>query len=252
MSLGVMKRLLSKTLVKAFDSAVAYAKNKGAVLVAAAGNENSRVENSYPAGIRDVISVGAIQPVTDQRASFSNFGKSLDFVAPGVDVLSLKANGVTFGLSSGNPDYVRASGTSMSSPIVAGTVALLRAWNPLLTFSDIYNRLKASAVDLGAAGFDQFYGFGLVDALGAFLVGSSSSLAGTAANSPSGEHGNKNRGQKGPSVTGYEIPLSSPGSPQFTGPVGIPLGWYTGSLSGHKKSVAGSLEVRKKNRRASV
>jgi len=171
MSLGVLKNYLSRSWQISLENAVSYAISRGAVVVAAAGNNNSRVENTYPAGIKDVIAVGAIEPVTDQRAYFSNFGKLLDFVAPGVDILSLRAGGTSFGSSSVlDPAYSRASGTSFSSPIVAGVVALIRSKFPLLNLNDIYQRLKNSAVDLGSRGFDNYYGYGLVDALGALTV----------------------------------------------------------------------------------
>ena len=169
LSLGVAKAFLSKTLQTSFQNAVKYALGKGAVVVAAAGNEGSDVKNSYPAGIHDVIAVGATDP-TNQRAYFSNFGTELDFMAPGVDILSLRASGTSFGSNSTDPAYSRASGTSMASPIVAGVVALLKSWNPLMSFSEVYGRLRLSAVDLGSAGFDKFYGYGLVDAFGALSV----------------------------------------------------------------------------------
>ena len=172
LSLGVFKNWLSKSTQIAFQNAVAYAKSKGSIVVAAAGNDGSRVENDYPAGIPDVIAVGATEPVTDNRAYFSNFGKLLDFVAPGVDILSLNAaGGQNFGGSTGNPNYTRASGTSFSSPIVAGIVALLRGQNQAFTYNQIYGFLKQSAIDLGAAGFDIYYGWGLADALGAVTLG---------------------------------------------------------------------------------
>ena len=171
LSLGILKNYLSKSLKSAFESAVNYAKNRGTVVVAAAGNSNARVEDNYPSGIKDVIAVGAIDP-NNQRAWFSNFGQLLDFVAPGVDVLSLKAAGVSFGSSSVvDPDYVRASGTSMASPVVAGVVALLRAQNPNITYSQILDKLKRSAIDLGPSGFDINYGWGMVDAFGALALG---------------------------------------------------------------------------------
>ena len=172
LSLGVFKNLLSKYWQNAFQSAVAYAKSKGSIVVAAAGNDGGRVENDYPAGIPDVIAVGATEPVTDNRAYFSNFGKLLDFVAPGVDILSLNAaGGQNFGGGTGNPNYTRASGTSFSSPIVAGIVALLRGQNQAFTYNQIYGFLKQSTVDLGTAGFDYYYGWGLVDAFGALALG---------------------------------------------------------------------------------
>ncbi|HXV27735.1 MAG TPA: S8 family peptidase, partial [bacterium] len=177
MSLGIMKNFLSKTLQKLFNNAVQYAVGKGAVVVAAAGNDGANIKNTYPAALSNVIAVGATEPVTNKRAYFSNFGSQLDFVAPGVDVLSLRAGGTSFGLNSTNFAYSRASGTSMASPIVAGVVALLRSWNPLLSLTDIYNRLKNSAVDLGSAGFDSYYGYGLVNAFAALTYGTSTSTS---------------------------------------------------------------------------
>ncbi len=176
MSLGIMKNFLSRTLQNMLNSAVQYAVGKGSVVVAAAGNDGSNIKNTYPAALSNVIAVGAIEPVTDKRAYFSNFGSQLDFVAPGVDVLSLRAGNTSFGLNSTNSAYSRASGTSMASPVVAGVVALLRAWNPLLTLSDIYKRLKDSAVDLGSAGFDSYYGYGMVNAFAALTLGTASAV----------------------------------------------------------------------------
>ena len=190
LSLGILKSFLSKSLKSSFESAVSYAKNKGTIVVAAAGNSNANVANNYPGGIKDVIAVGATDP-NNQRAWFSNFGLLLDFVAPGVDVLSLKAAGVSFGASSVvDPDYVRATGTSMASPVVAGVVALLRAQNPAITYNQILDKLKRSAIDLGPAGFDTNYGWGLVDAFGALTLGaqaaskSASSVSLSAASNP--------------------------------------------------------------------
>ena len=183
MSLGLMKFYLSYSLRVSLENAVKYAIGKGSVVVAAAGNDNSNVSNFYPAAIRDVIAVGAVEPVTHNRAWFSNYGSSfpgssngltaLDFVAPGVDVLSLRAGGTSFGSNSTDSNYSRASGTSMASPVVAGTVALLKAQYPTFTLNDIYNRLKNSATDLGTRGFDRYYGYGLVNAYKALTFGSS-------------------------------------------------------------------------------
>jgi len=234
MSLGVLKAFLSKSLRSAFERAVSYAKGKGTVVVAAAGNDASRVENSYPAGIRDVVAVGAIEPVTDQRAWFSNFGKLLDLMAPGVDVLSLKASGVSFGSSSVvDPNYVRASGTSMASPVVAGVVALMLSENPLLTYDQVVSRLRSSAVDLGASGFDIYYGYGLVDALGA--VASAAASVASISESQNQSSFSKKRNQIGDSSAkamdpSPALPTPSPGSARTIQTVLVPLSWYTGSV----------------------
>ena len=76
----------SQTLI----DAVATARALGAVVVAAAGNAGNVADEYQPAGLPGVIAVGASDP-TDGRAYFSNYGEVLSVMAPGVDVLSLKA-----------------------------------------------------------------------------------------------------------------------------------------------------------------
>lgn len=176
MSLGVFKNFLSKSLQNAFKDAVSYAKSKGTVTVAAAGNSNANVTNTYPAAIAD-LAVGAIDS-NKNRASFSNYGNLLDLVAAGVSLLMPRATGTSFGSSCvSNSKYSCASGTSFSSPIVAGVVALLRAYDSSLTVDQIYKRLTGTAVDLGTPGFDKYYGYGLVDAYKALTLSSSSASA---------------------------------------------------------------------------
>ena len=177
MSLGVPGSSLSSTLMSAFVKAINYANNQGVTVVAAAGNYNQDVSTFYPAALSNVISVGATD-ANNTRAGFSNWGSALDVMAPGVDILSLKAAGTSFGASSVvDPNYVRASGTSMAAPFVAGTVALLKARYPGLTYNDIYMALTRSAKDLGSVGFDYLYGYGLVDAYRALTTLGGSSLS---------------------------------------------------------------------------
>lgn len=224
MSLGIMRAFLPKSLQTALVNAVKYALGKGSVVVAAAGNENSNVNNEYPAGIHDVIAVGATDP-NNKRAWFSNFGSELDLVAPGVDVLSLRAGGTNFGSNSGDPDYSRASGTSMASPIVAGTVALIRAKYPALSFNAIYDRLRYSAVDLGTRGFDKYYGYGLVNAYKALTYssgsGSGSSLSGKGSSSGSGSGGSSSGKWHKAFEGGIELPNLNPGPGSSIG------NWYS-------------------------
>jgi subtilisin family serine protease len=66
-----------------------------------------------------------------------------DVTAPGVDVCAARATGTTMGdLDCGNNDYVRASGTSMAAPMVAGEIALLKEINPTATYDQILNSVK--------------------------------------------------------------------------------------------------------------
>lgn len=126
----------------------AYA--KGVVLVAAAGNEAGAVE--YPAAYSSVIAVAATD-ARNVRASFSNFGPQIALAAPGVEIYSTYKGG----------SYATMSGTSMACPHVSGAAAL--AWASGLTSATaVRERLITTATDLGSAGFDAGYGYGLVDA----------------------------------------------------------------------------------------
>ncbi|MFX1499059.1 MAG: S8 family serine peptidase [Promethearchaeota archaeon] len=125
--------------------------NEGIVLVAASGNNNGAI--SYPAKYDSVIAVGAINSGLT-RASFSNYGSELDLVAPGVDIYSTVLNS--------NFDYM--SGTSMACPMVAGVCALILCTNPFMQPREVRWCLYNSTTDLGSSGWDQYYGWGLVNA----------------------------------------------------------------------------------------
>ena len=134
----------------AFDN-VYY--NYGIINVGAAGNNGSYSGAGdtigYPARYDSVIAVAATDQ-NDQRASWSSTGPDLEISAPGVAINSASIGG----------GYWEKSGTSMASPHVAGTVALMIAAG----VSDIRGQLESTADDLGAAGWDSQYGYGLVDA----------------------------------------------------------------------------------------
>jgi subtilisin family serine protease len=127
------------------------ARAAGILVVAASGNSGSPVME-YPAGLRGVVSVGAVDR-EDLQADFSTFNRGVDLTAPGVDILSTTGG-----------DYEEFSGTSMASPHVAGVAALIWAARPSLTVAELEAVLRASAVDLGDPGRDDVYGSGRVDA----------------------------------------------------------------------------------------
>ena len=141
-----------------FDAAVQYAHNNGLVIVAAAGNDAVNIP-MYPASYNNVISVGSTDNY-DSRSYFSNYGTTIDIVAPGSNIWSTLPYGKFGGMS----------GTSMASPIVAGVAALIKSNEPNLSNIEIENRLIETAVDLGGAGYDIYYGHGKVDAATALKI----------------------------------------------------------------------------------
>ncbi len=156
MSLG------STSKVTAVTNAIAYARSKGVVVVAAAGNERaSGSPTSYPGADAGVIGVAATDSA-DKVASYSNAGSYVDVAAPGSSILSTYPTAL--GSKTG---YATMNGTSMASPHVAAVAALLKAYQPSLTPDQVETTLESSAVDLGTAGRDNDYGYGRIDALAA-------------------------------------------------------------------------------------
>ena len=134
----------------ALDAALSDAARAGVLLVAAAGNDGDSTAN-YPAFHPDVVSVAATD-ASNKRASFSNCNSDVEIAAPGVDVWST---------APGNA-YAPFSGTSMATPHVSGVAALVM-WKKNLTAAQTRTALTGTAVDLGAAGRDTCFGFGLVN-----------------------------------------------------------------------------------------
>ena len=133
--------------------AVRYALARNVVVVAAAGNERAKGNpTSYPAAYPGVIAVAATDSA-DRIASFSSAASYVAVAAPGVGILSTVRGG----------SYTTMSGTSMATPFVAATVALLRAADPALTPARAAQVLQATADDLGPVGRDRDTGYGLID-----------------------------------------------------------------------------------------
>jgi len=121
-------------------------RDRNIVVVAAMGNEYEEGNpTGFPAAYQDVIAVGAISSEL-RRASFSNTGRHIWVVAPGVDILST----VPMKKSSYREEtkYASWNGTSMATPHVTGAVALYRAKKPRATFDQVANALKRTAKKL--------------------------------------------------------------------------------------------------------
>jgi hypothetical protein len=114
----------------------------GVVVVAAMGNEfedGNPIE--YPAALNEVCAVGATDQL-DRRADFSNTGRHIDLVAPGVEILSTTP---TYRYAEGRRRYDSWDGTSMATPHVAAAAALVAARHPTWTPPRIIARLKRTA-----------------------------------------------------------------------------------------------------------
>lgn len=143
----------SITLHNAVDNAY----NSGVLLVAAGGNNNGG-SVLYPGAYGSVIAVSATD-ANDQIAGFSSVGPEIELAAPGVNIYSTVRGG-----------YAYMSGTSMAAPHVTGDAALIYSTNfPDVNGDGLRNNkdvreLLHNAKDLGTAGKDNMFGYGLVDA----------------------------------------------------------------------------------------
>ncbi len=141
------------------QDAVAKAIESGVTIVAAAGNEGWD-EYSTPASYEGVISVGSTNS-QNKLSSFSNYGPSVDIVAPGEAIYN-----TVFDFMKGS-SFAEMSGTSMASPVVAGVVSLLKSKYPDLKPFEVEAILENTAKDLGDKGYDLKYANGLVDPVAA-------------------------------------------------------------------------------------
>ncbi len=136
-------------------NAIKYVRSRGTLVVSAAGNSGG-AGVSIPGCISHSVTVGAVDSA-DRIASFSSRGKAVDITAPGV---SLYSTGL-------NNSYLKASGTSMATPVVSGTAALIKFAHPDYSISQAENALFKTAKDLGKRGKDTSYGWGRLDAYAA-------------------------------------------------------------------------------------
>lgn len=143
-------------------NAIQYAMDRGALIIAAAGN-NGVDQVYYPAANQGVIAVGAVDALGN-HLDFSNFGNEIDISAPGYAL-----NAAWTG-----DQAVSVSGTSFSAPIVVGALAAImtEAGPGNLTPTQAWNLLSAYLNDGGAAGTDPQLGAGMPD-LGRVLTGNS-------------------------------------------------------------------------------
>ncbi|MGA1874685.1 MAG: S8 family serine peptidase [bacterium] len=159
------------------QAAVTAAYNSGVSVICSAGNAGSSVPE-YPASYPECISVSAIR-YDYTLPAYSNYGLYVDVCAPGGDLsVDQNADGFGDGILQQTHNgtnfttfyYYFMEGTSPACALVSGVAALIVSKSTVpLTALDVTNILTGSATDLGTAGWDQYFGYGLVNAYLAVL-----------------------------------------------------------------------------------
>jgi hypothetical protein len=136
---------------KVLRDAITYARNRGVLLVASAGNNNTSTPQ-YPAAYPGVVTVASTN-LADRKAPFSNYGASIVVDAPGVDIISAYPDG----------GYAMVSGTSFSAPKVAGALALVLR----LRTTGVISSVNSTAVNVDSRNpeYYQKLGHGRIDIL---------------------------------------------------------------------------------------
>jgi subtilisin family serine protease len=132
------------------DRLIRDAVARGHTIVAAAGNGGPTAPPAYPAAVPGVVAVTAVDK--DLKVyRYANRGRYITVAAPGVDVVAARAPG----------GYARFTGTSFATPHVTAWLARCRAGG--ISGAACTDRLRRTARDLGTAGFDETYGFGVIE-----------------------------------------------------------------------------------------
>ncbi|MBI5700710.1 S8 family peptidase [Candidatus Saganbacteria bacterium] len=149
MSLGTLN------FSQSMADAVAYAYGKNCAMFSSSGNESSLTVD-YPAKLAGVIAVSAVDK-NKNITPYSNSGPEISVCAPGGTSDSAIYSTIP------SSTYGYKYGTSMAAPLVSGLAALLFSKFPSITRDQVYYRITSEAEDLGTAGKDNFYGYGIIN-----------------------------------------------------------------------------------------
>lgn len=164
------------TFNQAMQDAATYAHNKGVLVVASMGNDDTNTP-AYPAAYSNVMAVSATSQ-SNSLAYYSNFGSHTDIAAPGGEMYGYHdTGGILSTMPTYNVDlttsyeyynnYDYLQGTSQASPYVSGLAALVWSQAPGMTNTQVQQAIQNTALDLGASGWDQFFGYGRINAYAA-------------------------------------------------------------------------------------
>ena len=166
MSVGAKEDANNAAAIKSMKEIIDNAANRGIIVVAAAGNHDSTTNNKndlnkdspfmYPGAFNNVISVASV----DSNGSYSSFSYHNSFV----DVAACGGSVHVLDFKNLAPSgYKTDSGTSFSSPYMASVAALVKQIEPEADVNRFRSLLQATSQDMGAPGWDTFYGFGIVN-----------------------------------------------------------------------------------------
>ena len=145
------------------QSAIAYAWQHDVLVIAAAGNSSSSTP-FFPASAGFATAISASDS-NNNIASFSNYGYDIGVAAPGNAILSTVP---TYPVYIGVENYAYMSGTSMAAPHVAAVGGLVETSNPNLPGAALLEQIEQTAnSNVANGGWDQYYGYGVVNAYNA-------------------------------------------------------------------------------------
>lgn len=164
---------------QAMQDAVNAAHSAGRLVVAAMGNDRSGNPTKYPAAYGNVFAVAATDRY-DNYTWYSQYGAHCDIAAPGGDMSYYHdPDGVystlpTYACTMSSAGYLNSydydHGTSMATPFVSGLAALVWSAFPFLSPDQVQQKIESTATDLGPIGWDQDYGWGLINAAAALAA----------------------------------------------------------------------------------
>lgn len=133
------------------DDAIAEAISRNVIVIAAAGNEDTDASFRYPANKENVITITSVNK-NNTLGLLANYGSVIDFALPGMNILAPHKS-----------IMLLDSGTSMAAPHAAAAAALLKTWDKAINQDEVMQIFKEYAIDLGEKGFDNTYGWGMIN-----------------------------------------------------------------------------------------
>lgn len=161
LSLGIDEAEIDSNSKKYFEEFIKSIYDSGTMIVCASGNKGE--ENVYyPASSNYTIAVGAVDS-NKQISSFSNYGNTLDFTAPGRGLILPYYTGDNIYNSDIVNVNISNSGTSFASPFITSAIAMIKSENIDYRPTQIKNLIIENTEDLGVQGKDKYYGYGLLN-----------------------------------------------------------------------------------------